>query len=173
MLFRSDRAQEEVDRVLAMQPNYAVGHYIAGLIHQDQGRHEEAIASVTKAAKSSPGYRGALGMVYAKAGRTEEARALLAELKQQKTTPWTAFWMMSAHASLGELDEAFRWLEWEPHHAWVAWVRVLDWAGLDAMRKDPRYPAHLRRMNLPPLGPAGPVPGKRRAATGRAGVPPG
>jgi eukaryotic-like serine/threonine-protein kinase len=168
-----DRAQEEVDRVLAMQPNYPVGHYIAGLIHQDQGRHEEAIASISKAAEAAPGFRGALTMVHVRAGRTPEARAVLAELKQLKPTPWNAFWLMAGHVALGDLDEAFRWLEWEPHHGWVAWVRVLDWAGFDAMRKDPRFPAHLRRMNLPPLGPAGTQPGKRRVATVRGVAVPG
>ena len=53
------------------------------------------------------------------------------------------------YSALGDNDEAFRWLNYEPHHAWVAWVRVLDWCA--PLRNDPRFPALLRRMNLPPL----------------------
>jgi hypothetical protein len=47
------------------------------------------------------------------------------------------------------MDEAFKWLEHEPHHIFVPWVRVLDWA--EPLRHDPRFPAQLKRMNLPAL----------------------
>jgi hypothetical protein len=59
---------------------------------------------------------------------------------------------MMNYAALGDVDQAFRWLEYEPHHTWTAWIRVLTFnQGLNAMRRDPRFPDYLRRMNLPPL----------------------
>lgn len=58
---------------------------------------------------------------------------------------------MNIHAALGELDQAFRWLEFQPHHAWLAWVCVLPWTGLERLYGDPRFAAALRRMNLPAL----------------------
>jgi tetratricopeptide (TPR) repeat protein len=118
------------------------------MVYEDEGRYEEAVASLQNAAEASPAYRWALGPVYVSAGRRDDAARVLDELKRQKTTPWTAFWRVVNHAQLGEIDEAFRWLDYEPHHAWVPWVRSLDWA--DPMRRDPRFPARLERMNLPP-----------------------
>jgi hypothetical protein len=45
------------------------------------------------------------------------------------------------------MDTAFRWLEHEPDHGWLAWVRNLDWFA--PLRADPRYDALMERMGLP------------------------
>jgi eukaryotic-like serine/threonine-protein kinase len=164
---QKDKAREELDRVFAMSPDYPPGHFIVGLMHMDEGKHDEAIASMQKAAERGKGFRWALGIAYARAGREEQARQILRELQSAKPAPWEAFWLMSCHAALGEYDEAFRWLAWKPHHSWVAWVRVLKWGAFDELRKDPRMAESLRRMNLPPLrGGAGDA-GRRRAAATR------
>jgi pentatricopeptide repeat protein len=131
-----------------MAPAFPPGHFILAQVYKDQGRYEEAIAAVQKAAEGSE-YRWALGPVYVAAGRREDAVRLLDELIRKGVTPWRAFWRAINHAWLGELDEAFKWLEYEPHHIFVPWVRVLDWA--DPLRRDPRFSAQLERMRLPPL----------------------
>lgn len=113
--------------------------------------YDEAIASLQKAAEAVPEWRWALGPTYVAAGRKEEARNLLAELKQRKVMRWNAFWLLAIHAALGEIDEAFRWLNYEHHHAWFPAVRVWRLQGMDSLRKDPRFQNQLRRMNLPPL----------------------
>ena len=51
-------------------------------------------------------------------------------------------------ARLGEIEEAFRWLDEavSKQTAFVMHVKVHPW--LDSLRSDPRYGAILMRMNL-------------------------
>jgi eukaryotic-like serine/threonine-protein kinase len=147
-LGRYEEATAEANRAIGIAPRSPLGHVILARIYSDQGRHEEAIDAYRKAAEVSPAWKWAQGIGYAKAGRLKEARNLLAELEQQKVTPWNAFWRANINTSLGNKDEAFRWLNYEPHHMWIAGVRTGDlWKPL---RGDPRHLALLRRMNLPP-----------------------
>jgi len=145
---RYDEATAEALKSIEMAPNFPVGHMVLAHVYQDQGRYDEAIAAIRKAAEASARYRWVLGPAYVAAGRTDEARQVLAELNQQKDGPWIALWRARLYTALGENDEAFRWLNYEPHHAFLAWVRVGDWAA--PLRKDPRFRDLLRRMNLPP-----------------------
>jgi serine/threonine-protein kinase len=152
---RYDEASTEALKSIEMDPQFPVGYYVLGLVYQDKGEYDKAIAATQKAAEADPDWRWALGPTYVAAGRREEARKLLAELKQRKVIPWNAFWLVALHAALGENDEAFRWLNYERQHAWIPWVRVLTWYGLEALRNDPRFSDQLRRMNLPPLPKSG------------------
>jgi TolB-like protein/predicted Ser/Thr protein kinase len=146
---RFDEAIAEALRSIEMAPQFPIGHFVLGLVYQDQGLHDKAIEAMQKAAEASPHWKWAIGSVYVKAGRTDEARKILDELNTLQTGPFRAFWKAQINAALGEDDEAFRWLHFEPHHVWVAGIRSLDWFA--PLRKDPRFPDELRRMNLPPL----------------------
>jgi TolB-like protein len=148
---RYDEAAAEALKSIEMAPNFPTGHFVLGLVYQDKGMYDKAIAAIRKAAEADPAWRWALGPAYLAAGRTDEARKLLAELNQQKGTAWTAFWRLAIYAALGQNDEAFRWLNYKQHHVWIPWIRVLPGWGLEGLRTDPRFPAQLRRMNLPPL----------------------
>lgn len=144
-----DEAETEARRAIEMDPRFPPSHFVLGLVYQDRGMYDQAIAEMQKAEEASPAWHWAVGPTYVRAGRVEDARRLLAELNTKKPTPWGAFWRVAISSALGEDDEAFRWLEYEPHHIWIAWFRVLDWCPVP--RTDPRFDAALRRMNLPPL----------------------
>jgi hypothetical protein len=45
-------------------------------------------------------------------------------------------------------DEAFQWMAYEPHHAWLAWVLIEPWTA-DKIRNDPRLKEFMKRLNLP------------------------
>jgi serine/threonine-protein kinase len=151
---RYDEAAAEALKSIEMAPKFPTGHFVLGFVYQDQGRYDPAIAAIQKAAEADPDWRWALGPIYVAAGRREEARKLLAELNRQKVIAWTAFWRVAIYGALGENDEAFRWLNYEPHHVWIPWIRVIPGWGFERLRNDPRFPAQLRRMNLPPVKPA-------------------
>jgi tetratricopeptide (TPR) repeat protein len=157
-----DEAAAECQKSIDMAPSFPPGHFVLGYVYRDRRMYPEAIASLQKAAEASPAYRWALGPVYVAAGRRDDAIRLVEELDRQKATPWVAFWRVVNHAMLGNLDEAFKWLAYEPHHAWVAWIGYEDWA--QALRRDPRFPAHLRRMNVPTI-PAAPQRAEPRTGT--------
>jgi len=144
---RLDEAEEEALKSIQMAPRFPPGYFVLGLVYQDRGMYDKAIGAMQKAAEASPAWRWALGSAYIKAGRAEEARKLLDELNKLKLDPFRAFGKAQMYAYLGENDEAFRWLSYEPHHAWVVFVRVLDWFG--PLREDPRLPDLMAHMNLP------------------------
>jgi pentatricopeptide repeat protein len=148
MVGRYDEAIAEAERAIDFAPASPLGYVALGRVYTDQGRHAEAIAAHTRAGELAPTWRWAVVRGYVKAGRTDDARRLLAELEAEPVTPWNASWRAVAHANLGNLDEAFRWLNYERPHAWLPWIRVLDWFG--PLQDDPRFLTLLRRMNLPP-----------------------
>lgn len=150
---RLDEAEAEARKAIAMSPEYSVGYFVLSLVHLDRGQREQAINAMQQAAKVDPDYRWPLGMVYAATGREAEARKVLEVMKAQKVIPWIVCWRVILHASLGEVDEAFQWLDHPMPFAWRPWFRVLPYPGCEALRKDPRMAQHLRRMNLPPVTP--------------------
>ena len=145
---RLDEAEAETIKSIEMAPNYVVAHFVQGFIWHDRGMPDKAIESFQSGEKIYHPLRFALGPAYVWAGRIEEARGILVELNTMPADPWVAFWRAATYTALGENDEAFRWLEFKPNHAWVAWVRV--WDLFEPLWEDPRFPDLLRRMNLPP-----------------------
>jgi hypothetical protein len=105
------------------------------------------IAALERAAAINPSWSFALGHAYARAGRIEEARRILAELQARPRTSYNAWALSVLHAALGDLDEAFKWIAYEPHHAWVPWVRVEPHAA--GLWDDPRFRSLMDRMKLP------------------------
>ena len=93
---------------------------------------------------------GSLGRVYAAAGRRKEAREILQQLnelsKQRYVTPYV---LGQTYAALGEIDEAFCWLEtgYQERAAWMVVLKIDP--HLDPLRCDPRFEDLLRRMNFP------------------------
>ena len=146
---RYEEAIAEARKSIEIAPNYPIGYFIRALVYNDKGMYEQAIAASKKAAEVAPPWKWALGPTYVAAGRRDEARKLLAELKKKAVTPWRAYWLAELHTALGGKDEAFRWLSYEHPHAWVPWVRVLP--AFEPLRDDPRFKDLLRRMNLPPI----------------------
>jgi hypothetical protein len=84
-----------------------------------------------------------------KAGRTNEARRVLAEFARRPVTPIRAWNLAVMNGWLGNNDEFFRWIEYEPHHAWVPWIRNFPAMAPASIRRDPRFAREMRRMNLP------------------------
>ena len=83
------------------------------------------------------------------AGRTGEARAILAGLhaqaKERYVSP-VAF--ATVHLGLGETDHAFAWIEraHEERRGWLCYLKVEPL--LDPLRSDPRFTRLLEKMRL-------------------------
>jgi TolB-like protein/Flp pilus assembly protein TadD len=147
-----EKAMEEAKKAIEVNSSYPTAHWILAEIYAEKGMHEEAIASVQKAAELAPPIFGwAVGRIYARIGQTEEARKILSEWETQEVTPWATLTMAALNGILGEMDEAFRWLEkgYEIRTAWLPWIRTE--ALFEPHRKDPRIHELIERMNLPPI----------------------
>lgn len=147
-LDRLDEAIAECRKAIELDPNTPTGHFVLGRVYTDQRRFEEAFAEFKKAGEVAPAYKFAIGLAYLAAGRSDDARNVLAELEKLPPTPWRAWWRAHLNSVLGNKDEAFRWLNYERPHAWLPWIRVNE--DFTSLRDDPRYHELLKRMHLPP-----------------------
>lgn len=113
--------------------------------------NSEAIVALRQAAAMS-GPRDAAHLAYALAvtGDPDAARRQLAELCNGLSSPpdMLAFHVAMAHAGLGELDEAFHWLErgLGNRAAFTDGVKITP--AFDVLHGDPRWQSLLRRMGL-------------------------
>jgi len=86
-----------------------------------------------------------LGYLYAVAGRKAEAHALLEELKARLGSE---FEIALIHIGLGDIDQAFEWLEkaYNKRDQYLLYLRVDP--NMDTLRSDPRFANLLRRVGL-------------------------
>jgi hypothetical protein len=109
----------------------------------------EAIAEAQRGApRAGLRRQGLLGFLFARAGRTDEARRVLAVvLDRARRTEGHAFDVATIYAGLGAREEAFSWLD----KALEERAMVLDNLDmvLDALAPDPRIDVVRQRLGLP------------------------
>jgi tetratricopeptide (TPR) repeat protein len=148
---RYDQAIEQCQKTLEMDPNSGAALVVLAWAHSCRSMHEAAITSWRKACNLWPGASPIawLGEAYATAGYRDEAQSVLEQLqelsKEQYVTPYG---VGRIHAALGQMDEAFQWLEtaYEQRANWMVLLKVDP--VLDDLRPDPRFQDLLRRMNF-------------------------
>ncbi len=148
-----DPAIELFRRAIELDPTHYMPHWMLGGAYHAQGKVEESLASLERAATLSsrvPWTLGYLALTYATTGRRDEARAILAELTARRRAGFiTPMSFAICHMGLGELDEAFRCLEQclDERDPTLFWLREPT---LTPLHADPRYSALLRKLNLEP-----------------------
>lgn len=125
--------------------------FALGMVGEALGDHDEAAESFVRAVElgGGPHSTAARGANLVRAGRSEPARQLLAEMLAigDRCVPPTS--IARIHAALDETEEAFRWLD---RAAAVRddWLPFMDgWPRFDGIRADPRFAALRRRIGLP------------------------
>jgi len=109
---------------------------------------DDAITAHEEMVRLFPPFISHLGHTYARAGRTEDALRIVEELEAQPPSTWNANGLALIHAALGNREESLRWLEFEPAHAWLAWVTTSWYRDFDDYRDDPRFQTLLGGMHL-------------------------
>jgi tetratricopeptide (TPR) repeat protein len=150
---RLEEALEEYDKALQLDPSFIRVHYDIALAYVQKGMLQEAKDEIRKAAlltDQPPTMSALLGWVYASAGDQQEARKILGELmelsKRQFVSPYH---IGLIHVALGQIDEAFQWLERSFEAKEDAVVSFKMNPRLDAIRTDPRFKDLLKRIGLP------------------------
>ena len=152
---RFDDAIATAEKALQLQPDFPIGLYMLGLSYSDKGEHEKAIAIHEKGASKyfNQSFWWALARSYARAGRTAEARKILATAESGKPIDAVHPWFIAgAYVALGENDKAMEWLEkaYETRSLFLPNLKRDRSAGLDLkpLHNHPRFESLLRRVNL-------------------------
>ena len=148
-----DRAIEQGRKTLEMDPRFAFAHFHVGMASTQKEKYEEAIAALSQAftLSDSLAFKAHLAYAYAKAGQHAEARQVSAELRELARQRYVAaYYFAIIHLGLGEMDEAFTWLEraYEERSGFLAFLKVEPM--LDGLRADARFADLLRRVGLAP-----------------------
>ena len=149
-----DRADETVRLLRQVAPNSVWAYDVLGEIRCQEHKFEEAVAAFRRGGVLSGSARALpsvawLGFALAQSGNVAEARALLKRLHDKAEhayVPATTFaW---THFGLGEIDEAFVWMERAIDEIDPLMGPIKSYPHLDPIRSDPRFAALLRKMNL-------------------------
>lgn len=111
-----DEALRELDNGAKAEPNHPMVRIFRSSVLFYRGDEEEAIKIIKEVLAQNPemdGIRPLLAIYLAHRGLKDEARAQLPEAARAlaKADHDMAYWMTSANAQLGKIDEAFYWME--------------------------------------------------------------
>jgi hypothetical protein len=126
-----------------------VALYLTGGVCNHDDEAVRLCARAVELTSRAPFFLGYLGWAQASAGRTDDARATLAELESRAATEYVLPLAPAVVcAALGDLDRAFELLDdaVERHCSFIASPHL---PMFDGFRSDPRFAEHLRRIGQP------------------------
>jgi TolB-like protein/Tfp pilus assembly protein PilF len=147
-----DQAVEQCWKTSELHPNSFWPAYFFGLAFEQQGQIDRAAEELQIAVKMSGDVTfasAALGHLYATAGRTTEAQAILGELSVRSKCAYVpAYDVALVCTGLGWRDEALQYLSraYQERSGWMTYLN-LD-PRLDPLRSDPRFIDLLHRIRL-------------------------
>ena len=151
---RYPEAIEQLRKTLELDPCYHLAHMGLAIAFGQEGMFDEAIATLHKA-KTLAGeimpIRGALGNIYARAGKTNEAEAVLQELFQMEGARYVSpLDFALVNAGLGRAGEVFEHLAKAvaDHCGRLAWAMVDP--RFEGFRSDQRFKELRKRIHPEP-----------------------
>jgi TolB-like protein/Tfp pilus assembly protein PilF len=150
---RYDEAIEQLKRTIELEPNYFIARNFLALSYSYKSMFEECIAEYQRCVNllRASGNVAALGVGYAITGQHAEARALLGELEDRVSHPYSSpVSLAQIYLKLGETDRAFECLErgFQERDPWSLWNKVNP--VFESVRTDPRFQELLSRIGLAP-----------------------
>lgn len=149
-----DRAIEQAEAALEMQPSYSRAYSILVSAKIDQGKFAEALADVQKwdKAERDEAAMGFEAHIYGRMGKPAEARHALAKLKEslQSSGGVNTAILPLAYTGMDRKDEALRFLQedYSQHSNAVLGLKVDPF--YDSLRSDPRFQDLLHKVGLAP-----------------------
>lgn len=150
---RSADAVEQLRRTLLLDPNYWFGREVLALALLGTAEREQAVAEAETAVRLAPEPfpKGVLGHVYARVGRSADARRILQDLEQLRRERYVAPNLLAfIEAGLGDMHRALELMEeaFQVRDPSMIWLKSFETLWNVPLRDDPRYRSLLARMYL-------------------------
>lgn len=135
-----ERAIEQLQKTLAMGPDYFRARLLLGIAYGQKGAFPQAITELLRASRleKTPVLSGFLGYSYAMAGDAKALEVLAALLEEARHSYVPPYSIAIIYLGLGDRDKALEWLEraFVEHSRWRGWLELTP--ELDCLRGDPR-----------------------------------
>jgi TolB-like protein/predicted Zn-dependent protease len=150
---KPDEALGQLIKTRELDPSFPWTYWRLGSVYLALGRYDESIAAFDTVVQMTDGgvglgYRGLAGAI---AGREGDAGAVLARLEQLSRTRYVSpLEFALVYAGLGRVDDTLASLQraYDDRASDFARVNLLPWP--DAVRRDERFVALLRRIGVKP-----------------------
>jgi TolB-like protein/tetratricopeptide (TPR) repeat protein len=147
-----ERGLEQAKQLVELESEHHLAQMMLGLVYLGAQRFEESVTALRRAVELSdefPLMLGWLGLALGRGGHTADATRLLERLREiaghRFVLPTSFAWL---HLGLGDIDEAFAWMERAVYRN-DEWVHPLKtYPFLDPLRSDPRFHALMRKISL-------------------------
>jgi serine/threonine protein kinase/tetratricopeptide (TPR) repeat protein len=149
---RFDRSVVPYRKCLELDPTFGAAHTDLARSLEQVGRPEEAIEEFVRGTAGPDGLprpSSGLAILYARAGRQENARATLEAVQALALKQFVSpYGIASYYAVIGDNQRALDWLEkaYSERDGTLVWLKVHP--RLDGLRSEPRFRDLLARMRL-------------------------
>ena len=147
-----DRAIEQFEKVLTLEPSFAFAHYALGDACTEKGQYDRAFAEFNRAIElggRSVNHIGVLGYAYGRSGNLHRAKEHLQELTVRAAHDYvSAMWLALVHLGLSDLESLFHCLGRAFEERDGSLILITAAVEFDPVREDPRFKSLLRRMGL-------------------------
>jgi tetratricopeptide (TPR) repeat protein len=147
-----EQSVEKLERALELNPDFMLAHWLLGCNYYLLSRHEDALTEFQKTVTLSdrnPWMISTVGSVYARIGKTSEARKILAELVDRSKREYVqAYYFVYLYLGLGDIDEALAWLEksFEARDPYLILPAMVAEFTFEDHKNDPRVRAFLEKV---------------------------
>jgi len=151
---RFAEAERYLEQAFAFEPGSSLARWPWAIAKVGLGDPVAAVALLEPAV--TPSHRGGgvhalLGWALAKAGRMDDARAVLAELEARPTSAPANPFQALVYAAIGQLDDAWRVLEQARTEAQGMLLVALRIPVAAELLEDPRFGPFEQSLGLPPI----------------------
>jgi len=157
-LGRCDEAQAEFNKLLEVYPVHEWNDLIPVILSLCRGEYQSTITDLERMREKSTWQTGSfanfldaeLGFAYGMSGQYGKAKIIAREMLERNKDAYSGLCSVAAvYAGAGDNDKAFEWLEkaYDIRDPWILLINVAP--RFETLRKDPRFKALLKKMNLP------------------------
>jgi tetratricopeptide (TPR) repeat protein len=147
-----DRAIQAGRAALASEPNNAPLYSYLAMVYAIQKRYAEAIdlAQTSRRMDESPLLAAMVASTYAAAGRRTDAERMLNGISEEIKEQYSCSYEVgAAYLALGEVTQAFHWLDKAYEDRSTCMVALKQDPRFDSLHTDPRFQTLIHRVGFP------------------------